>query len=103
MLFRSSAFAYLTAFAMIGLYWGATRDWNLLYTAAVNALFMLMGLGLVEGFSILSFIAERYNMPKFWRRIVFLFIIFNSLITQLLAFVGIFDMLFDYRKRFLKS
>ena len=98
----SPAFAYIAAFTMIGLYWGATREWNLLYTISVNALFFLMGLGLVEGFSMLSFIAERYNVSKFWRRIIFVFVLLNSLLMQILAFAGIFDMLFDYRQRFKK-
>jgi hypothetical protein len=34
----------------------------------------------------------------FWIIIGFIFI--NGLLAQLLAFVGLFDMIFDYRKRF---
>lgn len=99
----SATFAYLSAFAILGLYWGATRDWNLIYTVSLNSAFFLFGLGLVEGFSILSFVADRYKVSKFWRRIAFVCILLNSLLAQIVAFTGIFDMLFDYRKKFSAS
>lgn len=98
-----TAFAYLAAFTMIGLYWGYTRDWNSIYIASLNSLFFLMIAGIIEGFAVLSFVADKYNISKFWRRLLFILIILNSLLLQILAMTGIFDMLFDYRKNFFKS
>ena len=93
-------FLYLTAFAVIGMYWGETRDWNFIFTAAMNILIFSTGIGLIQGFSILSFFADRYNVSKFWRRFFYLLILLNGLLTQILSFAGLFDMLFDYRKKF---
>ena len=93
-------FLYLTAFAIIGLYWGGTREWELLYTVSINTLIFSMGAGLIQGYSILSFVADKYDISKFWRRIIYLFILFNGLLLQILSFIGLFDMLFDYRKKY---
>ena len=93
-------FLYASAFAIIGMYWGNTREWNLLFTVSINTLIFSMGAGLVQGFSILSFASDRFNVSKFWRRIFFAFILLNGLMTQIVAFIGLFDMLFDYRKKF---
>ncbi len=93
------AFLYVSAFAIIGMYWGGTREWNLIFTVSINILILSMGVGLLQGFSLLSFLADRYRVSKFWRRIFYILILLNGLLTQILAFAGLFDMLFDYRKK----
>ena len=94
-------FLYLAAFAMLGSYWGVTREWNLIYIISLNATFLSLGVGFLQGLSVLSFAADKYNISKFARRIVFIMIIFSGLFLQIISFVGLFDMIFDYRKKLL--
>lgn len=91
-------FVYLAAFSGIGLYWGATREWNLLYTVSVNAFYTTGFICLIQGFAVLSAIADGYNLSKFWRRIFFVVIIFNKLMIDVVVFTGLFDIIFDFRK-----
>lgn len=92
-------FLYLAAFSVLGNYWGVTRDWNLLHIISINATFLSMGVGFLQGCSVFSFAADKYNVSKFVRRIVFIFLILNLMFAQIVAFVGLFDMIFDYRKK----
>lgn len=93
-------FLYLVAFSAIGVYWGATREWMLLYTVAVNVSFFATGIGFIQGLAVLSATADRFNVSKFWRRLLFIVIIFNMFFIELVSFTGLFDMVFDYRKKF---
>lgn len=96
-----SVFLYIAAFAILGMYWGATRQWGMVHTISVNATFLAMGVGLIQGLAVFSFAADRYNVSKFLRRLIFLLIVLNMMFTQIAAFVGLFDMIFDYRKKLL--
>lgn len=96
-------FLYMVAFAVIGVYWGATREWTLLYTISVNVSFVATGIGFVQGLAVLSAVAEHFKVSKFWRRLVFVVIILNMLFIEIVAFTGLFDMVFDYRKRLSSS
>ena len=95
-----TAFLYLAAFSALGLYWGETRTWAVLYFVSMNGLFFAVLIGLVQGLSLLSFLADRYKISKFVRRIVFVILILNFMLAQVVAFTGLFDMIFDYRKYF---
>ena len=94
------AFLYLMVLALLGLYWGGTRNLTLLYTVSVNANILSLFVGFVQGLSILSFIADRYSVSKLIRRLIFIVIILNFMLFQIVAFTGLFDMFFDYRRRF---
>lgn len=93
-------FLYIASFAILGVYWGATREWELLYTAAVNVTFFAMGVGFLQGLAVLSSLADKYEVSKLVRRIVFVIVILNMLTIEIVAFTGLFDMIFDYRKKF---
>lgn len=93
-------FLYLAAFSILGIYWGETRGWTLLYLVSINASIFSMLAGLIQGFAILSCAADKYNISKFSRRIIFAIIILSFSMSQILSFVGLFDMVFDYRKKF---
>ena len=97
------AFLYLAAFSALGLYWGQTRQISVLYFVAFNALVFACLVGLIQGLSLLSFLADRYNVSKFVRRIVFVIVILNLLCLQVVAVTGLFDMIFDYRKHLKNS
>ena len=92
-------FLYLAAFAILGSYWGSTREWNLIYIVSINSTFLSLAVGFLQGLSVLSFAADKYNVSKFVRRVIFLMIIFSGLFMQIVSFIGLFDMIFDYRKK----
>ena len=91
-------FAYILAFAGLGLYWGTSRDWNLIYIISVNTFYIVGIVCLIQGFAVLSAVADMYNVSKFWRRIFFVLIIFNKLMIDVVALTGLIDMIFDFRK-----
>ena len=95
-------FLLLFGFSLVGLYWGSTREIDLLYRVSVNVNMLTMLSGAIQGFALIFALTRHFKVSKFVRAaIVFLFII-NGLLFQTLAFVGLFDMYFDYRKRFSK-
>ena len=97
------AFLYLAAFSALGLYWGETRQISVLYFIAFNGLVFAAIVGLIQGFSLMSYLADRYKVSKFVRRIVFVIFILNIFCLQVVAVTGLFDMIFDYRKHLERS
>ena len=97
------AFLYLAAFSALGIYWSESWQSGGLHFVSVNALFFAALIGLTQGLSLLSFIADRYNISKFVRRIIFVVVILNFMFLEIIAFTGLFDMIFDYRKRLQKK
>jgi len=95
-----SAFAYLFGFAMVGIYWGGTREIDWLFQIAVAGELVALLAGMVQGFSLLSCLMEHFHMTGFWRYLLYFLIFINGLFLQILCLTGIFDMVFDYRKRF---
>ena len=96
-------FLYIAAFSTLGIYWGSTREWTVLYTVSINVQFTTMILAFVQGLAVLSATADHFDLSKFWRRLIFIVIIFNMLFIEIVAFTGLFDMIFDYRKRLIKN
>ena len=93
-----SAFLYLMVLALLGLYWGETRNLTLLYTVSVNANILALLAGFIQGMALFSFAADRFNISKLIRRLIFLVIILNFMLFQIVAFTGLFDMFFNYRR-----
>lgn len=91
-------FLYIALAATLGLYWGSTRSWDLLYTVSINVQFFAMCAAFVQGLAVLSAVADKYNLSKFLRRIFFFVAILNMFLIEIVAFVGLFDLVFDYRK-----
>lgn len=94
------AFAYLFGFAMVGLYWGGTRQIGWLYQISLNADMLALFAGLIQGLALMSTVMNKFNIKGFWRWLFYLLILINGLFAQILAFTGLFDMVFDYRRRF---
>ena len=90
--------AYIFAFAGLGVYWGTSRDWNLVYIISVNTFYLAGILCLIQGFAVLSAVADSYSLSKIWRRIFFVLIIFNQLMINIVALTGLIDLFFDFRK-----
>ena len=93
-------FSYLFAFSLIGLYWGTTRDISWLYQAALNGYLIAFAAGLVQGLSLVQFLMKRFHVSSFMRIIIYIFIALNGFMTQIISWTGLFDMAFDYRKKF---
>lgn len=92
-------FLYLMGFALVGMYWGSTRDIELLSSMSINANVLAMLVGLIQGLSLISFAADRYHLSKLVRRMIYVVVFLNGLLLQAVAFTGLFDMYFDYRRR----
>ena len=96
-------FFYNAIIGGLGMYWGFTRGWTEIYEISLNLLVVSVIIGLVQGLSLLSFVFDRYKISKFMRRVVYVLLLLNMFFLQLVAITGLVDMLFDYRKRFLKE
>ena len=94
------AFAYIVGFAMVGLYWGGTRQIEWLYQAALNADMLALFAGLIQGLALMATVMNKFKVTGFWRWLFYLLILLNGLFAQILAFTGLFDMVFDYRRKF---
>ena len=95
-----SLFFYTAIFGGLGLYWGFTRGWTEIYEVSLNLLIISGIIGAVQGFSLLSFIFDRYKISKFLRRFLYVITALNMFLLQIVAITGLLDMLFDYRKKF---
>ena len=96
-------FVYLAAFAGIGLYWGETREISLLYFVSLNGLLFALLIGLIQGFSLITFLMNRYKLSKILRGLIVIVLVVNFFLLQVVAMVGLFDVLFDYRKSLWKN
>ena len=93
------ALLYVFAFSLIGLYWGSTHNIELLYQISLNANLLVTFAGFIQGVAVLSCLSRnRLSRWVFW--LIMFFVFMNGVFAQILAFVGLFDMFFDYRKRF---
>lgn len=96
-------FLYVFGFALVGLYWGTTRDIKMLYQAALNLNMLAIFAGMIEGLSLMSYVMDRYRLSRLIRVPIYAMVVLNGTLAQILAFAGLFDMLFDYRRRFGKK
>ena len=93
------SFLYVAAFAILGLYWGETRHIAPLYFICVNAMFFTMIIGLIEGLAVASFFVEKYKISKWLYKIFCVFTVLNYMLFLIVAVTGMFDIVFDYRRR----
>lgn len=93
-------FLYLFGFALVGLYWGGTRHIDLLYQAALNANMLAIFAGLVQGLALAHCIMRHFKLNVLVRTIIYIMIVMNGFLAQLVAMTGLIDMIFDYRRRF---
>lgn len=92
---------FIFAFALIGLYWGTTREIIPLVQVSMNAYVIATIVGIIQGTSLLADLLKGRLRPwLFWLLVIF--ILFNGFLSQMMAICGLFDMLIDYRRRFQK-
>lgn len=93
-------FLYLLGFALVGLYWGGTREIKWLYQASMNLNMVAMFAGIIQGLSLMSYVLMRYHVRRVLRLLLYVLVLTGGPLMQILAFTGLFDMVFDYRRRF---
>ena len=92
------AVVFLFAGAMGAVYFGKAQDIILLYNIGINiCIFAMLILG-VQGLALFYFLAEKYNLSKLIRTVILFLIFTNGLMFQMLIFVGIYDVMTDYRQ-----
>ena len=91
---------YLFTLSIVGIYWGTTRDFTTLYQISLNVYLLTVLAGLVQGVSLLGFAAQRFSVGRILFILIMFVIFCSGLLTMVLAFTGLFDMYFDYRRRF---
>ncbi|MBR2214357.1 MAG: YybS family protein [Selenomonadaceae bacterium] len=91
---------YLLGFALIGMYWGSVHEIPRLYEISLNINVLAMMAGIVQGMSLVFYAADRFQLSRMWRTFIIIFILLNGFFAQMLAFTGLLDMIFDYRRRF---
>ena len=96
----SPVFVYIFGFSLVGAYWGATRGIDILYRGSLNLLMLSTFAGLLEGFAVYAHAARHFRWPKILAYAVIFFVMMNSFLVRILAMVGLFDMVFDYRERY---
>lgn len=91
--------ALIFGFALVGMYWGNTRDLSILYQCSLNVFVLTTVAGFIQGASLLCVLSDKMRFPRwlFWILIIVIFL--NGILAQIVSFAGMFDMLFDYRRR----
>lgn len=95
-----SGFLYLFGFSLVGLYWGGAHDIPWLYQLSLNGDMLAIFAGLVQGLSIAHCLMRHYKLSLFVRAAIYVIVLLNSFLAQLVALTGLMDMLLDYRRRF---
>ena len=94
-----SVFLFIFGFSLLAIYWGDSRQWQILYQAGMNFCVFSMIAGFIQGTAILTALFDRHQVRRLWRVVLFILIFLNGLFLQIVAVMGLFDMVFDYRKR----
>ncbi|MGL5511745.1 MAG: DUF2232 domain-containing protein, partial [Sporomusa sp.] len=90
---------YALALALVALYWGQSREIDLLYTAGMNILVLSGAVLFIQGMAVFYFLADKYKLSKLTRGIILFLIFFsNGIFIQSLIIGGAFDLIFDYRQ-----
>jgi len=90
---------YALALALVALYWGQSREIDLLYTAGMNTLVLSGTVLFIQGMALFYFLADKYKLSKLTRGIILFLIFFsNGIFIQSLIIGGAFDLIFDYRQ-----
>ena len=92
------AVIYALALAMVMIYWGQSREINLLLNAGINLAMMSSVALLIQGVSLFVFFAEKYKLSKWVRGILLFLILTSGPISQGLIIAGAFELIFDYRR-----
>ena len=88
---------YAYAFALVGLYWGTTRDIYLLKQLSFNVQQMANVIMMLQGLSLCYSLAKKYNLSNVVWSIILVLIFLNGFMLQAIAIAGACDMIVNYR------
>ena len=66
----------------------------------MNANMLAIFAGLVQGLALTHCLMQHYKISRLFKILLYVIILTNGFLAQLVALTGLFDMLFDYRRRF---
>lgn len=89
---------YGLAVSLVAIYWGQTRQLELLYNAGMNLQVIITMLLFIQGMAVVYFLTDKYNLSRIVRGIILFLILSNGIIMQALIIGGAFDIIFDYRQ-----
>lgn len=93
------ATVYFWALSAAGSYLSeAYPQYQIVYQLAANLQWITILVFLVQGLALGCFLADKYEIPKFIRTVLLVFIFINPLFAQITVFAGIFDLILDYRR-----
>lgn len=92
------AVVYAFAFALVGIYWGQSREIQLLYQAGMNLQVLASCMLFLQGMALIYFLADKYNLSRLTRGIILVLVFTNGWFAQIVIFAGVFDLVADYRR-----
>ncbi|MBR4384573.1 MAG: YybS family protein [Selenomonadaceae bacterium] len=95
-----SLFFYAAIVGGLCLYWGMTRGWVQIYEISLNVLILSLIIGLIQGFAVLTALANRFKLSTIFRGVMCVLLFLSPFMLQATAILGLVDMIFDYRKKF---
>lgn len=89
---------YALAVSFVAIYWGTTRELEVLYNTGMNIQVVTTLLLFIQGMAVVYFLADKYNLSRIVRGIILFLILSNGIVMQALIIGGAFDIIFDYRQ-----
>lgn len=89
---------YALAVALVSIYWGKSREIELLYQVGMNLQVITTMVLFVQGMALFYFLADKYNLSRIVKGLIIFLIFSNGFIAQALILAGAFDLIFDYRQ-----
>jgi len=94
----SPAILYGFIVSMLLIYWGKSRELEMLATAGLNLQVATSMLLMLQGLSVIFFYAAKHGLPKFLRWLFVTLVFTNGFIMQTVVFLGAFEIALDFRK-----
>ncbi|MBP2663721.1 MAG: hypothetical protein H6Q71_1669 [Firmicutes bacterium] len=89
---------YALVVSLVAIYWGKTREFEILYNTGMNLQVITTMLLFVQGMALVYFLSDKYNLSRIVRGIILFLILSNGIFMQALIIGGAFDLIFDYRQ-----
>ena len=90
--------AYAYALALVGAYWGSSREWLWLRDIAMNVQVVASLFLFVQGLALVVFLTDKYRLPKFVRGLILLLLVTNGFLTQMVIYAGVAEAWVDVRR-----
>lgn len=89
--------AYFFVLSLVGMYWGKSREIEMLYNISANVQVIASMFLFVQGLALFYYLADKYNLSRLARGIILVLIFTNGFLTQGVVFAGGIDIAVDYR------